>query len=258
MVRALVEVKGARLMREGVRNIEKVLRLADEVDRREGLVAYDRYNDMMSALASHYQYPLRPVVAAFAALSPNNDYKKNLRSLVTVLDAHRRGVRDVSLFSVSTYRACARRALDFLDGVPFLKVTAGEKTRNFYQNILNPDDDYHVTIDGHAISAYVGRRLTMKEAVKQRLPYRQLADDFRLVARRQRLLPCQVQAVAWFVWKRVNKIVYEGTLGFFDDPLDQWRILYPVELIKPFTRAEVVSVERRSAAEPAEVGRLFH
>jgi hypothetical protein len=220
-------------MRQGVRNVRDVLKRADSIDRREGLAAYERYHEMMSRLAAEYSYGLRPVVACFVALSPNNDYLGNLRSTVTVLDAHRRGLPISQLPPLSAFNHCARRAYQYLDGVDFLQTAKGLKIRNFYHNILNPTDDYHVTIDGHMLSVWRGQRVRLKAArIAPRL-YEEIAGDFREVARKERLLPCQVQAIAWFVWKRLNRIVFRSQLGLFEQD-DQWRIVYPVEEVRPY------------------------
>lgn len=95
-------------------NIKRVLDRADAVDWREGLDAYTNYNHMMQALADYYGYPLNVAAAVFAALSPNNDYIKNLRSAVTLLSGHRNGV-PVTALTTTSYRACQLRAWRVLE-----------------------------------------------------------------------------------------------------------------------------------------------
>lgn len=68
-----------------VKNIQKVFRQVDAIDLREGLVAYERYHETLRKVSIYYRVGFVQTVAAFAALSPNNDYVGNLRSLVSVI-----------------------------------------------------------------------------------------------------------------------------------------------------------------------------
>jgi hypothetical protein len=217
---------------DGRRNIRKALERADSIDIAEGRVAYFRYREVMEMLAARYNHPLERVCAAFAALSPNNSYVLNLRSLVSILEGFREG-RGIEAITVSTYKHCGERALLYLDGRDFLGTVTGKKIRSFYRNIINPLDPEPVTIDGHAFNLWAGEVRTMKEAVRHKLRYDEVAEGFRLEARRVGLLPHQLQAILWFCWKRVNKIIYDGQLGLFQDG-DQWKTLIRPEEIQPF------------------------
>jgi hypothetical protein len=221
----------------GTDNILRVFRRADQIDLDEGLSAYFHYRQMMESLGTFYGYPMERVAAAFSALSPNNDYVGNLRSLVSVMLGHKAGLPPAGI-TVTSYRACARRAYLYLDGVPFLDHARGPKTRSFFVNITRPWLPHFVTVDGHMVSVWRGERLRMKEvattkAVSSHRRYERVADDFRLVAHRLGILPSQVQAVAWFVWKRINNIVFDSQLSLLR-PGDQWRLHLAPEEIKPY------------------------
>lgn len=216
-------------------NIRRVLDRADDIDYSEGLIAYYRYRETMHRFAGFYGFPLEPVTAAFVAMSPNNDYKGNLKSLATLL----MGVRyrwDLDEITVTTYKACRNRAFNFLTGrSEFLEATRGPKTRAFYQNIINPLDENSVTIDGHMLSIWHGAYMTMKEAVRSRYRYNDVADGFRKVAAERELIPSQVQAICWFTWKRINNAVYNPQLKLFSAG-DQWgNVVSPFD-VKPFER----------------------
>lgn len=241
-------------MRRGVKNILALLDRADAADIGEGRVAYYRYNEVMRGISELYATPLDRVTACFAALSPNNDYVKNLRSAVTLIKGYREGASFESL-PVSTYRHCAVRAWGYLDGVDFLGTVKGKKIRAFYQNILNPLDPYPVTIDGHAVNAWANERRNLKDVATARFDYEEVAGDFRTVARRLGLQAHQTQAIAWFAWKRINRILYQGQLELWGDASDLWKTLRSPEEIKPFTPGETVreSRERKRAESTANV-----
>src|SRR2546421_4747162 len=151
-------------------NIKRVLSRADDSDWREGLIAYNSYNETMRGLADYYDYDLKQVAAVFAALSPNNDYIKNLRSCVTLLKGHRAGMPVESLTTTS-YRSCQLRAWRVLNGEDFLSFTKGKKTRNFYELIIDPEHPTAITIDGHMVSIYTGKRITMLKAKLLNIKY---------------------------------------------------------------------------------------
>lgn len=194
--------------------IRRTFERSDDVDRAEGAVSYARYQATLARIGARLGYGLPATAAAFCALSPNNDYMGNLRSMVTLMDGHRRGL-PLSEITVSTYRSCAARAWRVLDGEDFLSFTKGPKTRNFYQNIVDPSDPYPITIDGHMMSIWVGERLTMKQAVMKRLKYPVLADDYRKVAEELGMVANQLQATLWFTWKRIHDVVYTPQMSLF-------------------------------------------
>jgi hypothetical protein len=228
--RTLQIESGARI--DHVGNILRVFRAADPIDLREGLVAYERYNKTMRRISYHFDYGMGQVVGAFCALSPNNEWIGNLRSLVTLIKGHMEGI-DPSVLTVSTYNACKLRAWKCLDEVDFLSFTRGPKTRSFFTNICFPDALDPVTIDGHMYSVWLGKRLTMKAVAEQRFNYEQVAGDFRTAAFHLGIRPNQVQAVCWFAWKRINKVLFNPQLGLFAGQ-DQWGLLQDPGQIKPF------------------------
>lgn len=225
---------------DNLNNLRDLLRQADPIDYAEGRLAYINYRRTLLELAEHYHYDLNPVAAAFAALSPNNDYVGNLRSLVSILDGIAVG-KPQSEIIVSTYGACKDRAFRFLlRQADFLSVTKGKKTRSFYFNITEPYWDKPVTVDGHMIAAWSGKQLTMKEAVRQRIPYNMIAEDIRVLAREVNLLPNQVQAILWFTRKRLFNIVYKNQLGLFS-PDNQWGCYIPADQIKRYVSKSELS-----------------
>lgn len=216
-----------------VDNVRSVWARADAIDRAEGALAYARYHQTLSVLARHYGMPLPGVVGAFAALSPNADYIGNLRSVVTLLEGARRGI-PVEELTVSTYKACRTRAWAFLHGADFLEVTRGPKTRNFYRNILDPTDPDAVTIDGHMVCVARAQRMTMKDVVRSRFRYTEIATLFRTAAADIGIIPSQLQATCWFTWKRIHQVVYNAQLNAFMAG-NQWACLIDDPLsIRPF------------------------
>lgn len=217
-------------------NLKAVLEKADPTDRAEGQLAYSRYNTLLQEIADYYGFGVEQTIAAFAALSPNNDYLGNLRSLVSLLvgiNAH----CDCNDITVSTYKACRNRAYAYATNrVSFTDTVRGSKIRAFYFNILNPQDRRFVTIDGHMAAAYRANNGTMKENLVKRGEYSRIADTVKRLARREGLIPNQVQATIWFTRKRLLNIKYDAQLDLFDAPDNKWKTLISVSDIKPYAR----------------------
>ena len=212
-------------------NIERVFAQVDDTDYKAGRVAYANYNKTLRMMASAYGTGFVQTVAAFVALSPNNDYMGNIRSLKTLIIGWKAGNRIEDL-SISTYNACKIRAWAYLRGErDFLMDTRGPKTRAFYHNILAPTDTKHVTIDGHMMNIYIGEVRPLVEVARIRIPYDKISAEFKIVARKNGLIPSQLQAMLWFTWKRINKIVYSPQLALFNADDDRWGLkIHPVHI----------------------------
>jgi len=212
---------------------------ADDIDINEGIQAYFNYHKTMQAFADHYGHNLDVVTAAFCALSPNSDYKGNLRSLASVLDGINDGVNPGAI-TVSTYNHCKDRAIDYVLGrADFEDKKRGLKILNFYRNILRPYDPKPVTIDGHMIALHMGEELTMKEAKVSRRGYERMAQDFRELAKRKGLLPNQAQATLWFVRKRTRNIKYDSQLQLFNGTGNAWETFTNPLSTPPYVRKAI-------------------
>lgn len=220
--------------RTGMLRIESVLDCADTIDWEEGLVAYERYRQTMQRFADYYKFSLEQVTATFCALLPNNDYKGNLKSMVTVLHGINNDWNPEEI-TVTTYNACKNRAYNFASGLDFLSVTKGPKTRAFYQNIIHPEDPTPVTVDGHMMGIWANKRMTMVEAIYERIPYEDVAHGIRCCAFSRMIRGNQAQAILWFAWKRIHNVVYSPQLNMFQYG-DNWGTDVQPSTVTPFPR----------------------
>lgn len=231
----------------GKANLSKYLSKADGIDWFEGRHAYQNYQTMLMSIADEYEFNFDAVVAGFCALSPNNDYVGNLRSLVSVLDGLNRGIAPEHI-TVSTYNHCKERAIKYiLRQEQFHTPKRGLKILNFYYNILYPESKNWATIDGHMAAAFQGDgTLTMKEVMLTKGKYNIIKEATQDIAWEAKLLPNQVQAIIWFVRKRVYGIKYDANFDLFDNKNDSWRIIMPLDEIKPYG----TTLERQELATP--------
>lgn len=223
---------------QGLKNLEALFDQSDHGDRFEGRLAYRRYRRVLRRFADFYGFGLVPTVEAFAALSPNNDYHGNLRSLASVLDGIRRGAA-LEDITVSTYRSCAKRAWKYATGeVSFLDTVGGRKITAFRHNLLYPRSSTAVTVDGHMFAAWAGEALTMKEAAlrfgRSDAAYDEVSDGITRLARRNGYLPCEMQATLWITRKRVTANRYTCQLHFDHGMLDLSRVICRPEDYPPY------------------------
>lgn len=219
-------------------NLAKMFARADPDDVAEGKLAFVRYRDLMQAIAIRYSTPLPRVVAGFVSLSPNSDYMGNLRSLVSVLDGIARGY-SLGEITVSTYKHCRDRAYSYIRGEKdFVSLTHGLKVFNFYHNILYPESQLWVTVDGHVVAAWKDQNLTMKEAIiRRKRDYREIAHALKRLAFRELLVPNQYQATLWFARKRHLRIKYDPQMSLFGNPGDLWQTAKHIDDIRPYPRS---------------------
>ena len=196
-------------------NLQRVLVQALPSDIETGRASYRKYNRIMCKLAAHCSTSTRTASAVFASLSPNNDYSGNLRDAFKLLSAHR-DKRNIGDFTVSTYGQNKVKAWRIAGGCDPLELIVANKTRNFFLNVYNPDDPHPVTIDGHILNAWRGRR---ENLVGLKFPpklYQTVAVDVRNLAAKQDMLPCQLQAILWVTWRRIHGILSTQQLEFWD------------------------------------------
>lgn len=203
-----------------LKHLQEAWGQVNDHDLAFGREAYRVYHRAMRRWADHYGLGFVQTVEAFAALSPNNDYKGNLRSLSSVMAAVARGDRieeGRTAFTISTYRACGLRAFGYLTGAAsFLDTVRGRKITSFRHNILYPEESKLVTVDGHMGALWAGKALTMKQAVPVvDAHYGDIELGIQRIARRAGLAPCQAQASLWAYRKRAAGILWDRQPDLF-------------------------------------------
>ena len=184
-------------------NITSVYRDADETQHAEGLLWYDNAQTAAHYIAVRYDVPVYLVVAVIAALSPNNKWSRNLTNADALIGAFIRG-DGIDSVKVSTYHAMKRKAWDILVARPDYdgakRMLKGQKITSFFMDIMG---EFNVTIDGHARNIAYGERVGLTDdrsniGVRE---YRALQAAYEAAAERLGLMPYQLQAITWRVWR---------------------------------------------------------
>ena len=184
-------------------NITCVYRKADETQHAEGLLWYENAQKAAHDIAVKYDIAVYIVVAVIAALSPNNKWSRNLTNADALIGAFIRG-DGIDSVKVSTYHAMKRKAWDILAARPDYDgakaMLKGQKITSFFCDIMG---EFNVTIDGHARNIAYGERVGLTDdrtniGVRE---YRALQAAYEEAARRVGLMPYQLQAITWRVWR---------------------------------------------------------
>jgi len=188
-------------------NLEAVVNCASKRDWELGLSSWRRYNRLVGLISLKNHYGLAIGAAVFAALSPNSDYLGNLRDTNRLLLAARRGL-NLDDFKVSAYGPNKEKAWRIAHGEDPLDLIVANKTRNFFLNVMDPDDPVPVTVDGHVFCAWQNKRLPLDSAELKALVkrYEEVASHIRAIAFDRKVLPNVIQGVIWHSWKRINGV----------------------------------------------------
>lgn len=197
------------------RHITAMLRAATPDDLRSGIAWYNHAARSAADISGRARLPMEATAAVIAALSPRNNWDRNVADATAVCRAYYTGGHDAALqTTVSTFGRNLRKAVAILDNADkspddFAAILSGRKVTSFYWNILGNHNP--VTVDGHAYSIWSGRRIPLADTPKIGPPlYRTISRAYRLVASRstsivgQPLTPAQVQAVTWTTYRRLH------------------------------------------------------
>jgi hypothetical protein len=146
--------------------------------------------------------PLFKTAGIIAALSPNNKWERNLYDADLFLSKPSLDTK------VCTFMANRRKALAILNATDQDEVRhllKGRKTVSFYDNMVNNETSYRVTVD-----LWMYRAAEVKISDKH---YRMIEDVVLEMALESELLPMDIQAVIWTVLRQESTGTVEQTMS---------------------------------------------
>lgn len=146
---------------------------------------------------------VRAAAGVIAALSPMMNWERNMMLAIRAYDD---GCASGALFGN------VRKADAIMAGADPLDILGGDKVRNFFAAIADPESDEAVCIDRHAFDIAVGRVTNdiTRRALSRVGVYESFAKVYREAARiltretGMHVTPAQVQAVTWVAWRRMK------------------------------------------------------
>lgn len=164
-------------------------------------------------LGCRYGVPTDTATAVISALSPNNQWDRNVVDAEAMCKVFAAGGEDTDLnaVTVSTYginKELATRLLLNDD----TSILTGPKRKEFYNCIIRPELN-DVCIDTHAYSVWLGKRVTTKECpnltgkIRQRI--KQDYHDATVFLNEElgeSFLTAHIQAITWVTHRRIHGI----------------------------------------------------
>jgi len=186
-----------------IANIVACYKTADDDQRAGGMAWYSKAQCAAYDIAAKYDIAVYIVVAVISALSPNNKWLRNLSNADALIGAFLRG-DGIDAVKVSTYHKMKQKAWDILAARPDYDTAKamlkGQKITSFFCDIMG---EFNVTIDGHARNIAYAEKvgLTDDRTNIGKLEYRALQAAYEEAARQLGLMPYQLQAITWRVWR---------------------------------------------------------
>ena len=168
-----------------------------------GMAWYSDAYDAAYDIAMTYDVPVYIVVAVISALSPNNKWVRNLVNADALVGAFIRG-DGIDSVKVSTYHKMKNKAWGILATKPNYDgaktMLKGQKITSFFCDIMG---EFNVTIDGHARNIAYAEKVSLTDDRTNigKLEYRALQAAYEEAARQLGLMPYQLQAITWRVWR---------------------------------------------------------
>lgn len=185
-------------MNNYAQNIALVLARATDEQVDAGMNWYHAAHSMCIGWARRYGADVPMAAGVLAATSQRQAWDVNVAQTEHILSGGTiRGMRQI-----------ISKVERILAGEGPAKVLSGDKIRSFYDNILDPEGSRAVTVDRHAIDIAVGTvgdDASRKKVLRPKGAYETVADAYREVADIAGLLPHQVQAITWLVWRAEKK-----------------------------------------------------
>lgn len=171
---------------------------------QSGMSWYERANQSACKIAKRHRVSLECAIGVVSALSPRNPWEYNLIAADVCLQVVSTG-GDAKDFKVRTFNGNKEKAVAIAKGLSPLDILSGNKTRDFYQNILDPSHSTIVVVDGHAAHIALGRMAALEQAPALSDKcyaffadcYRQACNEINSESLFADILPSQVQAVTW-------------------------------------------------------------
>ncbi len=176
-------------------NILWLLEQASSVALEEGMKWYPDANKWAAFKAGQYDLDLEVVAAIMSALSPRNEWTRNLHDTDNLLMCYERGDHDPAFVNAATFKKNVMRAWIVRDKQDPTIVMTSPKTCSFVGNITYPHGP-DVTVDTWAYRIAEGN-LKLKARSLPKSRYEKYAEAYREAAQETGLRPCEVQAITW-------------------------------------------------------------
>ena len=177
---------------------------------------YPSAHKIARMISLRYNVPVSTVVGVIAALSPQNEWSRNIIDAEAMCKLHQSHAtrKDLQRLKVCTFTKNKTLAISMLT-LPAIEahvILTGDKRLEFYNCIYRPHLD-DVCIDGHAYSVWLGERVpTHKAPTIGKKLRKQIKQDYRDACAflneelNTSYTAADIQAITWVTHKRIHNV----------------------------------------------------
>jgi hypothetical protein len=187
--------KGETLTTTKVKN--NILRVWDSCSEDEKYDWYMDANVYAKKISEENNYPHSVACGVIAALSPLKRWETNKAIAEDILKTGEAGHIETFVDKAKMIMLC-----DGSDET-ILEILNGRKISSFYMNIKNPSDPTNVTIDRHALSICLGRKVKEEDyrgITKNQYSF--FVDCFKVAAEKVGVSPLLMQSATWVKFRK--------------------------------------------------------
>lgn len=180
-----------KFKRKRIRKGDAVKRIISAYEAQNRPQSHDWYlqaHDFAESIRG--EYPLMIVAGVIAALSPLKSWEDNKR----IARLFMLGQRDKLHTGIMIDKAV--RILSAKSELEIEEILSGFKISAFFRNIYRPHESGKVTIDRHAISLALGKKLTTNFAMT-RIQYDFFSSCYEQAAQDNNIMPHEMQSITW-------------------------------------------------------------
>lgn len=189
-------------------HIERIYRLAQPSEITAGLQWYLLAHKQAERLARYLVAPIEVGAGVIAVLSPRVAWAINQEWSWRIARTFKTGrtFEEIPRGGMSPLGMNVAKAWAIIDKQD-LSVMGGKKVHSFYDNILRPETSVSVTVDSWAYRIYLGQCGVGNDELPHGITpkrYEVCADAYKEVARKEGLLPSELQAITWVTGHRLE------------------------------------------------------
>ena len=190
--------------------------LATSQEVQAGRDWYPNALKICHSISNRYSVPASTVAGVVSALSPRNEWSRNIIDAEAMCKLHQSHAtrKDLQRLKVCTFTKNKTLAISMLT-LPAIEahvILTGDKRLEFYNCIYRPHLD-DVCIDGHAYSVWLGERVpTHKAPTIGKKLRKQIKQDYRDACSflneelNTSYTAADIQAITWVTHKRIHNV----------------------------------------------------
>tara|TARA_A100000172_G_scaffold78941_1_gene65143 strand:- start:113 stop:760 length:648 start_codon:yes stop_codon:yes gene_type:complete len=169
------------------------------------------------SISNRYNVPASTVAGVISALSPRNEWSRNIIDAEAMCKLHQSHAtrKDLQRLKVCTFKTNKMLAISILTlpSLPSEAILTGDKRLEFYNCIYRRSLD-DICIDGHAYSIWLGSRVpTTKTPPIGKKLRKQIKQDYRDATSfineelNETFMAADIQAITWVTHKRIHNVL---------------------------------------------------